>query len=152
MLFRSKACSLSYTILGLWRYAQQTKRNIIPFFFQHDAELSVSLIPIWKKLCSEKTNINANSSYLADVISYEDKIKLYHLAEIPVIPQLKKYSGFELIKDYYDARPNTITGVERAKYSTKPSKRDFDIMFRYRLAETIRYQDKLNYITCINSI
>jgi hypothetical protein len=116
-----------YTILGLKRYANKSLRNIIPFFFLHDSELA----NITLQLRSTKQN-------------YDSKIEFYEGLAVPVIPQPNKQTGFEIIKDYYDTRNDLIISPkERIRYSSKPSKRKFDILFRYRYHDLIPYQDRL---------
>jgi hypothetical protein len=117
-----------YTILGLERYANMSNRNIIPFFLTHDPELASGLIQY------EKPN---------NCIKYASKVLTLQKAGIPVIPQNNKLTGFEKIKDFYDNCH--VTGAERIKYANKPSKRNFDIMFRYRLEDKIKYVDKILY-------
>lgn len=133
-------CSLDYTMLGLYRYAQISCRNLIPFFFQHDAELAPALIPV-QKLLPER-GIKSKSSE----IGYEDKVEMYKIAGFPIIGQQSKLSGFEVIKDYYDTLPNLVSAADRVEFSKKPSKRAFDIHFRYKFTRTIKYVDTLNYI------
>lgn len=118
----------NYTILGLERYANTANRSVIPFFLTYDPELAASLVQY------EQPN---------NCIKYVSKVSTLQKAGIPVIPQVSKLTGFEKIKDFYDHYP--VTGVERIKYANKPSKRNFDIMFRYRLEDKIRYVDKIEY-------
>jgi hypothetical protein len=121
----------NYTILGLKRYAETSGRSIIPFFLLHDPELA-GLVKYVSgkekkysiKKCEEYTNLGA-----------------------PVIPQPKKQTGFEVIKDYYDTRKDLIVSPKiRIKYANMPSKRKFDLLFRYMLMEKIKYVDKVVYI------
>jgi hypothetical protein len=126
----------NYTILGLKRYTDKTKKPIIPFFFLHDPELAGITTP--KRL----THNNA----------YEKKIQFYRELGIPIIPQPNKQSGFEIIKDYYDSRTDLkISFKEKLRYSNKPSKRKFDIMFRYRYHDLIPYRDQLVVVNLNNN-
>lgn len=139
------SCNLNYTILGLNRYANITKRSMIPFFLQHDPELAPSLISVWENNSNVVIKWNmTNGDYLPS--TYENKVKLYELANIPVIKQPKKYSGFELVKDYYDKMPHLVSIEDKVKFSRRPSKRVFDINFRYKLYENLKYKEELNYI------
>lgn len=121
------AC-LNYTIYGLHRYAKQTNRSLIGFFFQHDPELSVSFIP-W--LTKNGVNFTKDEIYIAN--------------GFPVISR-QKYSGFEKIKEYYDKFPNLITFRDRLEFGNQISKRIFDLHFRYKLRRVIKYEDKTRII------
>ena len=121
-----------YTIFGIKRYADISGRSIIPFFFLHDAELAGVI-----------NRINSQEAYSETYDSYLRKIANLRKAEIPVIPQADKYTGFEKIKEYYDKQKDRVTTHERIKFSNMPSKRIFDILFRYRLTDTIKYKDKI---------
>jgi len=122
--------SYSYTIWGLKRYAEVSKRNIIPFFFLHDAELAN--LPV----------LPTNEDKYSDI-----KFSSYTNLGAPVIPQPKKQTGFEVIKDYYDTRKDLIVSPRiRLKYASMPSKRKFDLLFRYMLMEKVKYVDQVVYI------
>lgn len=102
------------------------KRNCIPFFFLSDPDLAYSGI---------KLNLNLKRGTTDEV--YIDKVEGYHKAGFPVIPQEKKFTGFEKIKDYYDDNFwNQATPKMRLTYNYKPSQRTFDILLRYP------YEDK----------
>lgn len=124
-----------YTIFGIKRYADLSGRSIIPFFFLHDAELAGVI---------SKVDVQKAQTVVDD--PYQMKIETLRKAEVPVIPQPRKYTGFEKIKEYYDQQKSRITAHERIKFSNMPSKRVFDILFRYRLTDTIKYEDKILYI------
>jgi hypothetical protein len=125
----------NYTIFGIKRYTDITKRSIIPFFFLHDAALAGFI----NKVNSEKQYLKVSDPYL-------NKIEALTKAKIPIIPQAQKYTGFEKIKEYYDEQKDRVTIIERMKFSNMPSKRIFDVLFRYKLTETIKYKDKILYI------
>lgn len=124
-----------YTIFGIKRYADISGRSIIPFFFLHDAELAGVI---------NKVDAQKAQAVVSD--TYQMKIETLRKAEVPVIPQTRKYTGFEKIKEYYDKQKERVTAQERIKFSSMPSKRVFDILFRYRLTDTIKYKDKILYI------
>lgn len=122
--------SYSYTIWGLKRYAEISKKSLIPFFLLHDAELAnLSVKP-------------TNEKNYSDI-----KFKSYTNLGVPVIPQPGKQTGFEVIKDYYDTRKDLVVSPKiRLKYANMPSKRKFDLLFRYMLMEKIKYVDQVVYI------
>jgi hypothetical protein len=119
----------NYTILGLKRYADISGKKCIPYFFLHDSELAgFRHKPVFGS-------------------AYEKKIQFYTSLNIPIIPQLKKQTGFEVIKDYYDTRKDLVVPPKmRIKYASMPSKRKFDLLFRYMLMEKIKYVDQVIYI------
>ena len=122
----------NYTILGMDRYARNSGYSVVPFFLMHDPDIAGVL-----RKYDEIKDIEAP-------IHYERKIKLLQSAGVPIIPQKEKYTGFELIKDFYD-QTTTISRQDKIRYSTNHSKRNFDILFRYKLTNTIKYQDKVRY-------
>ena len=139
-----------YTIFGLKRYAEISGRNIIPYFLLYDSELAVS-IEKYRDLATQKDPYK-NSSYnnfdQAKSIIYDNKINLLHYAGIPVIPQTMKLSGFEKIKDFYDIKSKELKMLsfkDRIKYGNFPSKRAFDLLFRYKLTDLIKYNDVVNF-------
>jgi len=131
----SAHANYDYTIFGIKRYADISGRSLIPFFFLHDAELAGVI-----------NRINSQEVYSETTDSYLRKILSLRKANIPVIPQANKYTGFEKIKEYYDKQKERVTPQERIKFSSMPSKRVFDILFRYRLTDTIKYKDIMLYI------
>lgn len=111
---------LNYTLLGQDRYAKKVStehRKIIPSFLAHDSDFSSSFLKYHDSLHT----------------IYPDKVAVLHNTGFPVIPQLAKYTGFEKIKDYYDLKNLAISAKDRIKYSMYPSKRAFDLYFRYPL-------------------
>ena len=48
-----------------------------------------------------------------------------------IIRQPEKFNGFENIKKYYDKYFNRVKPIDRLKFASKPSKRVFDLLFRY---------------------
>jgi len=122
----------NYTIFGLKRYADISKRSLIPFFFLHDAELAGVI-----KKYSNMTKVESDF--------YSHKITSIHNSGIPVIRQPQKYNGFEKIKDFYDKQTHRVSVRDRIRYAGMPSKRIFDILFRYKLTDTIKYKDIIGY-------
>lgn len=127
-----------YTILALHRFALQTdKIKCIPFFFMHDQDLAYSFnyhMPVKSDQIRELKN------------QYMSKVKIYNMTGFPVIPQNDKQSGFEKIKDYYDSVPKLISTRERLMFANEPSKRAFDIKFRYSLKKFVAYDDVVTMI------
>lgn len=123
-LYKS-ATMYNYTVFGLQRFSE-IKRNIIPFFFLYDKFIAGAFLGLSKNI---------------DMTEYKHKCRLYQQAGFPVIPQPDKYNGFELIKEYYDEQSDRITTGDRLQFINKPSKRVFDVLFRYRLSKSIVYRD-----------
>jgi hypothetical protein len=108
---------MSLNVLSLQRYAQHTDtadRKTIPIFFMHTPEVGMSFSAFIDKLGPHPTRGN-----------------IYRAAGFPVIDQPKKLNGFERLKEYYDKYDNRIDRLTRFKYGNKPSKRAFDLLFRY---------------------
>ena len=121
---------LSYAILGIQRFAEITKRPIIPFFFLHSKELAYSFLKY-----DDPQRLDA----------YETKVWLYQTAGFPVIKQETKYTGFERLKDLYDEENNRVTQITRLRYAGKPSTRNFDLLFRYPYEQKIN-DPRIDYI------
>lgn len=119
------------TVLGLYRYSL-LNNNVIPFFLMHDAEMAGALI-----------QYDTDKSFYTNY-NYARKTKLLKLAGVPIIPQSEKYTGFEKIKDYCDIN-YTVTFNDRIAYANMASKRNFDILFRYKLQSIAKYRDKVIY-------
>jgi hypothetical protein len=121
----------TYTILGLKRYSDLSNRSVIPFFLLYDRELANIL----------KYNSSNRKDYSTN------KVEAYSNLKVPVIPQPGKQTGFEIIKDYYDTRQDLkVPPKIRIKYASMPSKRKFDLLFRYMLMEKVKYVDKVTYL------
>jgi hypothetical protein len=123
-LYKS-ATMYNYTVFGIQRYAQ-IQKNIIPFFFLYDKFIAGAFLDMSKNKNMEK---------------YNNKCDLYLRGGFPIIPQPDKYNGFEIIKEYYDSQRDRITPDDRLRFINKPSKRVFDVLFRYRLIKSIKYKD-----------
>lgn len=120
----------TYTMFGLKRYTDISQRSLIPFFFLYDAELA----GVTKK---------HHSNVKPELDNYTRKVSSIRKSGVPVIPQLKKYTGFEKIKEFYDVQSHRVSVTDRLQYSTMPSNRVFDILFRYKLTDTIKYKDNM---------
>ncbi len=115
--------SNTYMTFGLHRYASLSGQSVVPHFWMHDQDLMPAF---------EVARRNLNLSDVRD--DYQFKCELFHLSGYDVIPQIKKYNGFEKIKEYYDGRP--IDYRIRVKFK-RMSIRYYDIMFRYMLEKVI---------------
>ena len=110
----------TYMTFGLHRYARLSGQSVVPHFWMHDQDLMPAFEVVRRKILN-----------LSDVRGdYEFKCELFRLSGYDIIPQIKKYNGFEKIKEYYDDRP--LNYRIRAKFSGM-SIRHYDIMFRYML-------------------
>lgn len=108
---------LDYTILGLYRYAKQSTKSVVPFFFIETPELAYSFLPYTELVGGD---------------GYDFKSNMYRLAGFPIIPQPQKYSGFEKVKDYYDLHYSHLQSVkDKLQFAGKRSKRTFDQLLRY---------------------
>lgn len=129
----SKSVSgISYTLMALQRYAE-SRSNYIPFFFQSCPNLAYSFI---------KTDLRHNQLKVKSIdAGYDAKNKTYLEAGFPVLRQPEKYTGFEKIKTIFDSE--IVNLEDRIRWQNQPSKRPFDILFRYKLYDHIGlYNDK----------
>lgn len=124
---------INYDILGLKRFADSvTNYKVIPFFFLYSPELAFGF-----------TQQGLNKSDLND---YTERCEIYKLNGFPVIPQEKKISGFEKIKDFFDTQKHLITPRDRLKFLNQASKRIFDIRYRYMIREQLGKEPELKII------
>lgn len=141
----------NYTIYGLQRYANTTRKNFIPFFLQSEPNLAYCMFLLAEKYNSKwyQNQDSKNSEYeLFKDTSYDFYIRYssYKELEIPVqFPPNGKQTGFEKIKEYFDN--SKVQSIDMLKYSSFPSKRPFDIIYRYKLFESIgQYSDNVELI------
>lgn len=129
------ASTICHNQLGIHRYAMKTDspyRKIIPFFFIHTPELAYSFM---------------GQDPLLGEATYDAKVNAYIRAGFPIRRQIKKLNGFEKLKEYYDPMIDRISVRDRLRFSSRISKRPFDILFRYKLEDFGKNIDKLQ---CIN--
>lgn len=135
--FMQRSPPFNFTILGLDRFAQEEKRvNLIPFFFMHDPELAVAFR---ENLPRHSWSINTFDSSR----SYNGKCEVFRAGGFPVVNQTLKMTGFEHVKEYFDDKTHLITRLDRLKHAHQPSKRVFDLLYRYRFNESIKYIDEI---------
>lgn len=129
---------LDYTILGLYRYKLKTYPNIVPFFFCQTPELISSF---------HKTYITSTTQTARNLMikKYDLKNLLYLDSGFDIVPT-KKYTGFEKFKNFYDGVDLNLNFVDKLKYSRYPSKRNYDLQFRYKLFEINKYSTQVKWI------
>jgi hypothetical protein len=128
--------ALSYTILGLKRYAEITSTPIVPFFFLSTPELAYSFTDI---ICNQASHNN----YYED---YRNRVKCYNEGGYPVIAQDIKYTGFEKVKDYYDQHCKHLVSIKhKLMVSSNPSRRVFDLLLRHPYERKLKHP-KLKFI------
>lgn len=110
--------TLDYTLMGMHRFALSLKeqRHVIPFFFIHTPELVYSFTSAY--LTPEEKRV-------------ENKFTVYSKNGFDIVKPDKKYTGFESLKNYYDQFQNRVDARSKLLYSSMPSKRVFDLLFRY---------------------
>lgn len=109
---------LTRALLGLEKYSKT--RPCVPYFFLHTPDIAYanSFIPFDRKDLK--------------LDGYQLKCLAYRRMKFPILPQEKPFSGFEIIKEFYDKNYfNQLDFKNRLLYSNKPSKRIFDLMLRY---------------------
>ena len=131
--FQYGSCGINYTIFGLDRFSKIQKNNFIPFFLISTPELAYSFTNMNEEILSK---IDKVGDY-----DYTTKCLCYEQIGIPIIPQTHKVTGFEKIKTSFD---NTHVDPKlKIKYASMPSKRPFDLLYRYALFDRIGlYSDK----------
>ena len=137
---QAQSAGINWTVYGLERFASLEKPNFIPFFFLSSPRLAYSFYNADSKFKFEM--FSANGFY----DDYQSKIRSYQSAGFPVIAQTQKFTGFEQIKIQYD--PEQVPGSLRIKWANMPSKRPFDILYRYSLFDSTggKYSDAFNII------
>ena len=132
--------AIDNTIFGLQRYATISKSSIIPFFLMSDASVAKASV-LRLKANDDKLDPFTSATYLF-------KCDWYKVLGIPVIPQSNKLTGFERLKDYYDAFGDRVTPKMKLAHSSLPSKRVFDQLFRNKYL--IKFKNHYTPIFLIN--
>jgi hypothetical protein len=128
--YNNSAVPVTANHAALLRYKIVDKKNIIPWFFLETEELAFSFYPQSEIICNtplEKKNKDYGLKNL-----YDSKNYLYRYYDFPIIPQSKKLTGFEMVKDYIDQHPPrkpTVSEIMTKLYD-QPSKRLFDLLYR----------------------
>jgi len=132
--------SIDNTIFGLQRYATITNSSIIPFFLMSDSAVAKSSV----------IQMNRNDEGLSSLHHdpYLFKCARYEMLGIPIIPQSNKLTGFERLKDYYDAFGDRVTVKMKLAHSSLPSKRVFDQLFRNKYL--IKFKNHYTPVFLIN--
>lgn len=115
---------LTANLAALYHYAKIEKKSIVPWFFLETEDLAFSFLHS-EKYKKFLTADGRNDGYLL-------KCYLYQENGFPVIPQQKKLTGFEVLKDYIDDNPPRKPTHEDliVRNQSQSSKRLFDILYR----------------------
>ena len=119
---------ISYTLMALQRYSIQERPHFIPFFFQSTPELSYTFFKRDNEFLVSKKGKDAG---------YKVKCQCYETSGFPITRQYEKYTGFEKIKKYFDSEDVSVQ--DKVRWANQPSKRVFDIKYRYNLYDHIGY-------------
>lgn len=136
---KSRGGGIDYTVLGLYRYSLLSGKSVIPFFLCWTPTLQWAFshtyrYKTWDQM--EKLGIE----------NYGVKTLNYLLSDFKVIPTIK-FSGFERYKDYYDQFKDKFGWNKLAlRYAKYPSKRLFDLLFRYPLFEINKYSIHTSWV------
>lgn len=117
-------------------YNASINRSMVPYFLIQTPELAYSKLHTLSKLSSEYQLIQDQ---------YLTKVEILQREGLPVIPQDNKYTGFERVKEFYDQYHSKIPKSVKLKYASRPSKRAYDLLFRYPLEEKYGYS-KFKYL------
>lgn len=138
--------AFNWTIEALQRFAEADKPNFIPFFLTSTPQLAYSFLT---------REVENKRAMLPDHSEYEIKVATYRDCGFDVMAQSDKRTGFEAIKALYDSvKP---AAKIRLKWAHKPSKRPFDLLYRYSLMDHLAdgpYADafKLVHPAAINTL
>lgn len=146
----------NYSTYGLLRYAEISKRNLIPYFLCHTPEL----VGAWQHSCFDlKVDLNYFRNQMKDVVArsedqqtklaekkdaafhslgYNLKCDLYRLNGFNIVPQQNKIHGFEIINDQYEDRKHLLQHATK-KFPSRQTYRVFDVLYRFPLEEKIKY-------------
>ena len=115
--------------LPLYTYRDLARPNMIPFFLMDDKDVAGAFL---------REGIKIEKAYAGiGVQMYQVKCDLYNTVGLEVIPQEKKFNGFEKVKLYYETRQELVNRWDRMKWSDMPAKWVFDIAFRYKWYDVI---------------
>lgn len=128
-IVRNKS-SVSYHIFGMERYRKISGQSMVPYFWFHDQTMSTIF-----------QTVDTND----DTMGYEYKCNLYKKIGLNIIPQSDSFNGFEEIKEIYDQVK--VPFRQKMLYRTQPSKRSYDLLFRYPLLEVIKPVSEKSTIT-----
>lgn len=106
-------------IFGLYKFGKKSNKSIVPFFLCETEELAYSFI-------HEQFNKTKH------IDEYNHKVTIYKDNGFPVIEQLKKTTGFEKVKEYYDINFDNPCKNKLEYYLTakQRSTRIFDLSYR----------------------
>jgi len=123
--------NVNYTIHGLSRFSNITKKNFIPFFLKSTPEMGYAFTILNNQIRNKILHDTRDSDeYLCKVLTYK---KL----NFPIIEQTEKMTGFEKIKMFVDSY--YVDRRLKIKYKHMLSKRPFDLLFRYKLFDSVGY-------------
>lgn len=125
---RNGTLPISRNAFGLYHYSILSEQSVVPFFFCETEELAKAF---------QSTNYIENFTD-----PYMQKIVLYQTNGFPVIPQPKKYNGFETVKEYFDDEKFNvnISATERIVSKMRGmSQRNFDILYRNKYESMFRH-------------
>lgn len=128
---------------ALYRYAKENNRHMVPFFFLETDQLA----------CSFDQYISEDISYPNPKDTqplYRTRIDCYRQGGFPVIPQEQKFTGFEVVKKYFDENyTHLVTFKDKLAISSEVnSRRTFDLLFRnkYELKySSDKYSSRVEY-------
>lgn len=109
-----------------FKYLMLNERAGVPWFFIYTPELIKSFF----HLPSMKPYLNQQIQSV-EQYTYEEKCKGYREAGFDVRPRHNKFTGFELVRDYYDQKYNTVCGMAFDEYFRRPLEKEFQFPDQY---------------------
>lgn len=129
---------LEFTQDNLPFYYYSRDKNLVPFFLLQNDVVCSAFFNLQREVI-ESSFIHPEIDYMLPQGhgTYLKKCKIYELSGFNILPQEKKLSGFELVKEHYDKFTDRTNKFEKLKYYDRPSNRIFDIIFRYRMEDFV---------------
>jgi hypothetical protein len=113
-------------------YSQQNNFPVIGNFLGHDQSLAWSLAFLTNNL--EEGSVLQDSSWIIEMekTRYLQKVTSYQMHGLHVIPQSQKYTGFELVKDYYGEKHKDGWAFEKKfRYPLRAVIKDQVLVFNF---------------------
>jgi len=135
------------SVFGLYRYAMESNRSIVPFFLLHDKNIAGCIDDVRIETDIEvPDNCYGNNDMTAKYISNRRKVQKLEAHGFPLHPQETKTTGFERVKDYYQSKQHLVNHKDYIEFANEPSNRVFDILFRYRLSRKVKYKERIVWV------
>jgi hypothetical protein len=143
--------AINWTQAGLLRFAELDRPDYTPFFFLSTPELAYSFMGgdfLTTHFDPSRDDIDARIRFS----SYAEKLVALKRAGFSIIPQSTKLTGFEELKASFDGVK--VNSVIKRRWSSAPSARPFDLLYRYENYKHLEqgfYLDSTTYSLKVDS-